>query len=99
LISAIASGDPELARLLLARGVDPNAADNRGNTALMFAVAGRLKAKDVCPVCKQLLACGANPAAKNSLDQTAYEISQAQGDSEIKKNGGALLVLASQKTR
>ena len=55
-------------KMLLARGGDPNIADDRGNTPLMEAAA-----KCDAEVVKTLLAAKANMNAKNISDMTAFE--------------------------
>jgi hypothetical protein len=57
-----------IVKMLLARGADPNVADDRGNTPLM-AAAWKCDAE----VVKTLLAAKANMNAKNLSDMTAFE--------------------------
>jgi HEAT repeat protein len=63
-----AAGTKAIVKLLIARGADPNIADDRGNTPLMKAV----EHCDV-EVVKMLLAAKADMNAKNITDTTAFE--------------------------
>ncbi len=62
------AGTKAIVKLLLARGADPKAADERGNTALMDAAA-----KCDADVVKMLLKAGADMNAKNKQGLTAFE--------------------------
>lgn len=63
-------GDPyrAIARLLLAAGADPNAADENGNTPLMLALFGKTDSTTV----RILLDAGADPDRKNARGVTAH---------------------------
>ncbi len=65
--------EPEIARLLLGAGADPNAADPDGLTPLMFAAGqGRLELVQV------LLAGGADVEARTAEDITAWQVATGE---------------------
>ena len=56
-------------QLLLRNGAKPDIADDEGNTPLHFAAM-----RGVQEVAKFLMNLGANPYARNNLDQVPYEV-------------------------
>ncbi len=72
LMLAAAEGDVELVKSLLSAGADPNAIDNYGQTALMWA-ARFTRAKSA----QALLEGGADVDVKSCWDQTALDLAHS----------------------
>lgn len=70
LFNAIGMGDAELVAQVLAFGGDPNAADRRGNTALVRAVRGMIVESSVVKV---LLGAGADPSIPDAAGLTPLD--------------------------
>lgn len=77
LFSYAMGGEVEEVRRLLEEGVNPNAADEDGETALMFAVSSSIP-----EVVDVLLDAGADPGSKNSSGLTAL-MGAVIGDGEM----------------
>lgn len=71
-------GDVPWLNSLLARGADPNAEDNAGNSALTFAVMG-----GYVDVTKRLLAAGADPFAASGVVDAPIDIALARDERAI----------------
>ena len=80
LIEAAQKGDLATVERLLARGVDIDARDGRGRTALLAATHGNHVA-----VARALIAAGADVNAKDSIEDSPYLYAGAEGRSEILK--------------
>jgi ankyrin repeat protein len=79
LANAIAHSDLDAVRMLLERGVDPNAVGAQRIPALLFAIRARRSAEIV----KALLAAGADPHAHTPEGQSAYKYALLAGLPEI----------------
>ena len=78
LIQVAGHGDTYAVQVLLSKGVDPNAKDRFGWTALMFAARdGHL------PVIQILIEKGADPSAKNVAGETALDIARKEDRTQI----------------
>lgn len=71
--------DPELITLLIQKGVNINAQDDLGNTALIYAIQNGYP-----QAIKILLAAGANPNLKNKWKKTASDIAQKSYNKDIR---------------
>ena len=80
LIEAAQKGDLATVERLLARGVDIDARDGRGRTALLAATHGNHVA-----VARALIAAGAGVNAKDSIEDSPYLYAGAEGRSQIHK--------------
>jgi ankyrin repeat protein len=76
-VESAESGDVRAVRLYLAAGMDPNAADNKSNTALM-----RAARKGHTEIIEALLKAKANVNARNSGGGTALDWAAAAGQKE-----------------
>jgi ankyrin repeat protein len=87
LMHALDAGDFESAKALVSRGIDVNAADQSGTTALMCVMKGALTGAQIASMCEMLLAKGANPGVRNVSKMTAYEMAASQKDRETREAG------------
>ena len=87
LMSASLEGHLEVTKLLIEEGVDVNAQDNEGWTALMYASGAGLKdRKDVNPeVVPLLIKAGADVNAQDNKGYTALKWASREGHTDIVK--------------
>lgn len=78
MIAYVLSKDSLLAEVLLAKGADPNAKDNRGSTPLMYAVLAAKRG-----VARAILARKPNINARNDENHTALGIARRMGVSDL----------------
>lgn len=78
LLDAARSGDSRVARVLLTRGADPNAAEADGSTALHWAVE-----HDDAELASAILAAGARAAAANRLGIAPLHLAATNGNAAI----------------
>ena len=71
----LSPGSGDIVKMLLAAGANPNAADNKGGTALMWAMGG-----DNLEALKILLNAGANPNAADNNGETALMAAAAAAE-------------------
>jgi uncharacterized protein len=81
LAHAVACGSVELARILLARGVDPNARDRHGRTPLFSAL--QLPAAQALAMIQALLGAGANPEAIATNGETPLGLALARPEADL----------------
>ena len=86
LMNAAYYGPAASAALLLERGAEINAKDNRGHTALMNAAGSDRATPEVV---KLLLEKGADPAMKDHRGDTAIDFARRRGDAAVMKLLGA----------
>jgi ankyrin repeat protein len=78
LMAAAEAGFPDLVRLLLKRGADPNAQDNAGLTPLMYAAAAIDRGNT--EIVEALIASGARTSAQAAHAETALSLAQQYGN-------------------
>lgn len=78
LMYAVALGDADLVRTVLAKGADPNTSNKTGFTVLMFAAS-----KGSAEVVKALLEKGANIDAEDKGKMTALLIAEKEGHPDV----------------
>ena len=74
--------DPELVRMLLARGIDPARKDGRGHNAILFAASSDTVTPEVFSM---LLKGGAPTDARTAYGDGALQAAQRRGDANIAK--------------
>ncbi len=87
-----AAGWPDMTKLLLDKGANPNVVEReRGRTPLLFAAGGRIEGKDYKTAAELLIKYGANVNAKDWDGKTPLSRAQEAGHTEIvellKKHG------------
>ncbi len=78
LIEAVRKGYAPIVRAFLAKGLDVNAADRNGGTALIWSVAG-----GNADIAAMLIAAGADPDAADQGGMTAIELAKKRDRAEI----------------
>jgi cytohesin len=87
LMFALDAGDFESAKLLIDKGVEVDASDNKGVTPLMCAVKGSLTGPQIESICKIMLEKGADPNKRNKGNVTALEMAGSHPDKETRAAG------------